>query len=69
MTEMDLSKYDDKLVVIVDIDNQIFRGNVTDYFYPDDNDDGKEGIAINDRQRGRLIEFNEDDIKTIEIIK
>lgn len=66
---MDLGQYEGKLVVIVDVDNKIFHGRVTDYFYPDNNDDGKESIAIDDYRYGNPIEFNEDDIKTIEFIK
>lgn len=66
---MDLGQYEGKLVVIFDVDNKIFHGRVTDYFYPDNNDDDKESIAIDDYRYGNPIEFNEDDIKTIEFIK
>ncbi|MDO4670220.1 MAG: hypothetical protein Q4A67_01980 [Aerococcus sp.] len=66
---MDLGQYEGQFVFIVGTNNKAFRGLVTNYFYPEDNEDGKESIAINDSRYNNLIEFNEDDIKTIKIIK
>lgn len=56
---------------IIDIDGEIFEGDVTDYFYPEDNEPkGVAGIAIdNCPQRPDMwIGFNENEIKSIEIL-
>ncbi len=60
-----------KNVRIVDADDEIFTGKVTDYIYPEDNEpEGIAGIAIKDcpQRPGQWIGFNETDIKSIEII-
>lgn len=60
-----------KKVRIIDIDGEKFEGVVTDYIYPEDNE--PEGIAAidvyNSTQRpGQWLGFNEDEIKSIEVI-
>ena len=65
---MDLRKYDGKRIKIVADDGKVFIGKVIDYFYPDENESGNEGIGIRSED-GRLIEFEEKDIQTIEILE
>lgn len=40
---------------------------MNDYFYPEDNDTGKESIAI-DTLDGQLIGFDEDSIQEISVV-
>lgn len=64
-------KLEGKRVRIVDIDNEIFEGTVSDYFYPEDNEpEGIAGIAINDcpQRPNTWLGFNEPEIKSIEVI-
>ncbi len=61
-----------KKVVIVDIDEKIFAGKVTDYIYPEDNEpEGIAAIAIKNcpQRPGQWIGFNETDIKSIEVVE
>lgn len=61
-----------KKVRIIDIDGEKFEGVVTDYFYPEDNEpEGISGIALEDcpQRPGQWLGFNEDEIKSIEVIK
>lgn len=60
-----------KKVRIIDKNEEIFEGEVYDYIYPEDNE--PEGIAAIDIENcpqspGRLVGFNETDIKSIEIL-
>ena len=66
---MSLKQFYDKFVSIVAINEKLFKGKVTEYFYPEDNESGKESIVIRDKLSGNLVEFPEEDIKTIEIIE
>ena len=43
---MNLKQYYNKQVKIVSKSGKVFWGTVNDYFYPEDNDTGKESIAI-----------------------
>lgn len=65
---MSLKQFCDQKVRIVAVNGKRFEGNVTDYFYPEDNEPERESIAIRDIFSGNLVEFPEDDIKSIEII-
>lgn len=64
---MKLKQFYNKKVNIVSNDGTAFSGVVTDYFYPDENESGKESIVI-DSSRGKYVEFYEEDIKTIESV-
>ena len=60
-----------KRVRIVDIDDKVFEGTVTDYFVPEDNEpEGVSGIALEDcpQRPGVWLGFNEPEIKSIEVI-
>lgn len=64
-----LLKYEGENVRIITPDNKIFKGHVTDYVYPEDNEpEGIESIIIKTNDN-RYVEFPEHDIKSIEIIK
>lgn len=61
---MNLKQYYGKKVKIVADNDKVFLGTVNDYFYPDDNENGKESIAV-DTIENQVIEFYEDHIKEI----
>lgn len=61
---MNLKQYCGKKVKIVADNDKVFLGNVNDYFYPDDNENGKESIVV-DTIENQAIEFYEDHIKEI----
>lgn len=68
-----LQKYDGENVRIVCVDGQVFEGFISDYVYADDNFNDKEGIIMEPFKSckgyyGMFIEFNPDEIETIEII-
>lgn len=63
---MNLRNYDGKNVVIIATGGEIFTGFVQDYFFPEDNDNGKESIVLKTHS-GDFIEFNEDTIEKITI--
>lgn len=69
----DLFYYWDKKVRIIDIDNKAFWGPVDDVISADDNDEKIASIvirsAIGSPYAGKLVEFFENEIKSIEIIK
>ena len=65
---MGLKPYINKKVKIVADNDVTFAGTVNDYFYPDENENGKESIIL-DTLEGQAIEFYENSIKAIEIIK
>ncbi len=65
---MNLKQYCGKKVKIVADNDKVFLGKVNDYFYPDDNENGKESIAV-DTIENQAIEFYKEHIKKIEIIK
>lgn len=62
-----LEEYFNKRVRIVDIDNKEFKGYVETYTPAIDSDEELEEIAILDKSNN-LIGFNEEEIKSIEII-
>lgn len=62
---MKLKQLFNKKVNIVSNNRTTFSGVVTEYFYPDENESGKESIVI-DCSGGDVIEFYEEDILTIE---
>lgn len=64
---MELKFYYGKKVNIVDTNGKSFVGTVSDHFFHDDNESGKESIVI-DTYGGDAIEFTEEDIQTIAII-
>lgn len=60
-----------KKIKLVDNENEIFEGIVSDYIYPDDNEpEGIAGICLEDcpQRPGQWIGFNETDIKSIEVV-
>ena len=65
---MNLLRFLHEKLKIVSVNGRTFTGIINDYFYPDDNDNGKESIVM-DTDTGLCIEFYEDDIQTAEIIK
>lgn len=69
---MNLIKYYDKNIRIVDTKDRIWEGKVTDYVYPEDNEPEVESIIIKcelGRSPGKYVEFPESNIKSIEIIE
>ncbi len=64
---MNLKQYYNKQVKIVSKSGKVFWGTVNDYFYPEDNETGKESIAI-DTPDGQLIGFDEDSIQEISVM-
>lgn len=65
---MNLKQFYNKKVAIVAKNGRLFEGFINDYFWPDDNENGKESIVI-DTEAGEAIEFYETDIESIEIIE
>ena len=63
----DLQRFVGRTVSIVSDDGQLFYGKVTDYFLPEDNENGIESIVI-EKSDGDLVEFVAEDIRTIEMI-
>ena len=61
---MELSGYLGKRVYITTYEGNIYFGEVADYFYPDENESGKESIVV-ETTNGKLIGFDEDDIRII----
>lgn len=54
---------------LVDVDNEVFEGEVGDYIYPEDNEpEGEEGIILDDPAYEYPIQFNKKEIKSITII-
>lgn len=65
---MKLIEYEQKNVVLTDIDNKEFRGFVSDYVYAEDNEPEEESIII-ETSEGKSIEFKTSEIKEIKEIK
>lgn len=65
---MNLRQFYNKKVEIIADNEHVFLGKVNDYFYPDDNENGRESIVV-DTIDGSAVEFYEDNIKTIKIIE
>ena len=66
---MELSKYLGKHVVIQFVDNMVLRGLISDYIEPHNNEDNIESLIIEAIGYKFPIEFKENEIKSIEIIK
>lgn len=64
---MGLIDYCEEKVRIVAKNGREFEGKVIDYFYPEDNENGKESIAI-DNVDGTIVEFYEEDITSIVVL-
>lgn len=64
---MNLKMYIDKKVNILAINGKSFRGQIIDYFFPDDNETEEESIVMK-TSNGGFVEFNENDIEEIAII-
>ncbi len=64
---MGLQIYYGKKVSIVATNGRSYSGTVNDYFFPDDNESGKESIVL-DTSDGDIIEFTEEDIESINVI-
>lgn len=65
---MSLKEYYGKNVRVIAMNEKKFEGQVTDYFYPEDNETEVESIAVNDIVSGNLVEFPVYDIKSIQVI-
>lgn len=65
---MELSVLEGKRVELVSTDNQIFRGPVGDYIDPEEDEDGKEMIIVDDEIRKKPIGFYSEDIRKITVI-
>lgn len=65
---IDLISFDGKKVHIICDDGQVFDGFVSCYVYADENDNNKDSIIV-DVFDGSTIEFYQEDIKSITIIK
>lgn len=67
---MNLIDYEEKLVRIKTINNNIFEGVVTDYIYPEDDENNLEMIVLDvDGNGEKFIGFYEKGIESIEIIE
>ncbi len=69
---MNLIDYENKKVKIIDNDDEIWKGNVTDYIYPEDNEPEVESIIIKcevGKFPDKSIEFKASEIKSIEILE
>ena len=64
---MNLAQYYAKNVSIHTDIGTMFSGKVTDYIYPDENENGKESIVIRCAD-GSLVEFYEEDIVSIRFL-
>lgn len=62
---MNFKKLLNKNVKIITPEGDEFTGNVHLYFYPDENENGKESIVLESCPSSDLIEFYEEDIKEI----
>ena len=65
---MELIKFYNKKVRIVDSRGVVFVGVVNDYIYPEDNETNEESIIIDVPDNEYPIEFYSKDIATIKII-
>lgn len=65
---MNLMQYYSKPVNVLAANGIAFNGVVGEYFYPEDNVNGKESIIV-DVSSGGSVEFYEEDIKQIEIAR
>lgn len=63
-----LQKYLERKIRIVVEDGTTFKGVVTEYFFPEDNDNGMESVIIR-TEHGELFELFESDIEEIIIVE
>ena len=63
---MDLKQFCGKEVTIITVDGQLLCGVVDDYFFPEDNENGKESIVVK-TIRSKCIEVSSDDIEKITV--
>jgi len=63
---MELKQFYRKKVKIVATNGRVFRGKVSDYVDPEDNEPEEESIIV-DTVDGQAVEFYEKDIKEIEV--
>lgn len=68
LKEIGLGVYSGHWVRIVDENDKVFEGFISDYFYADDNESGNESIVLENAHKN-LVEFEEKDIKKITVIK
>lgn len=61
---MNLKKYIDKEILLTDEESKEFKGFVTDYVFPEDNEPEEESIII-ETSDGKSIEFRKSEIKEI----
>lgn len=66
---MNLKKFWEHSVVIQSKNKKVFRGEINEYVYPEDNENGKESIILDPINGGNAIEFYENDIKSIQVVK
>ena len=66
---MNLKQFWEHRVIIESINRKIYRGVVSEYIFPEDNENGKESIIVDAVGYGNPMEFYEKDIKSIEIIR
>ena len=65
---MSIGIYSGKNVIITNTEGKEFKGYVCDYFYPDENESGKESIIL-DCTTGAAIEFFPEDISNVTILE
>lgn len=63
-----LGKFYNKKVRIVATNGRKFEGLIDEYVYPEDNENEKESIIMDDNLSGNLVEFYDTDIASIEIL-
>ena len=64
---MNLKTYCGKNVNITTKKGNLFSGEITDYFYPEDNESNLESVVM-ETSSGDLIEFTSDNIEKITVI-
>lgn len=62
-----LLKFYNKNVHITSTNGNEFEGKIDEYIFPEDNENGKESIVMDDKLSGNLVEFYSTDIATITI--
>lgn len=63
---MDLKQYYNKKVIILGTSGGHFSGRVSEYFFPEDNENEQESIVV-ETDAGELYEFYEGDISSITV--
>lgn len=66
---MNLKEFWGHSVVIQAKNKKVFFGEVNDYIYPEDNENGKDSIILDPTNGGNPIEFYENDIKSVQVMK